>query len=225
MMRLMESGHRKALKSLWAQLDDRAWLEKVASRHRQEFYERRLGSPLSNFHLSIANANEEAAASLIGSESWDFDKRDALLSASVQGSAALIDALASKGASVSSKDKQGMTAAHIAAAAGNRAGLESILRHGADPNATDHRGATPLMLAIGAMSTSCAELLLPLSATGARDQNGHDAKDYAPQFHADPDDPGFEEALRFSRLLQSLEEALALDEACSEAGSVKPRSL
>jgi hypothetical protein len=36
MMRL-HSGHRKSLKLLWAQLDDRAWPEKIHARHRQEF--------------------------------------------------------------------------------------------------------------------------------------------------------------------------------------------
>jgi hypothetical protein len=43
MMRLRKIGHRKSLTTLWAQLDDRGWLEKIEARHRQEFYERRAG--------------------------------------------------------------------------------------------------------------------------------------------------------------------------------------
>lgn len=38
MMRLLQNGHKKSLKLLWAQLDDRAWLEKIEARHRREFY-------------------------------------------------------------------------------------------------------------------------------------------------------------------------------------------
>jgi hypothetical protein len=81
------------------------------------------------------------------------------------------------------------------------------------------------MLAVGAMSASCAELLLPVSDLNARDRAGDDAKSYAPAFHADPDDPGFENALRYARLLQSLEEASTLEAECGEPASAKPRSL
>jgi len=91
--------------------------------------------------------------------------------------------------------------------------------------AVDHRGATPLMLAVGAMSASCAELLLPISDINARDLDGADPKNCAPAFHADPDDPGFENALRYARLLRSLEEASNLEKACGEAASAKSRWL
>lgn len=225
LMRHSTNSHRKLLAPLWAQLDDREWLEKIKARHRQEFHERRLGAPLSNFHLAIASGNIEKIYSLDGGDIPDSDIRDALLLAAVEGNAALIDALASNGALAQSTNKQGMTPAHIAAAAGNRSGLGAILRYGADPNAVDLQGATPLMLAIGAMSTACAELLLPLSNPSARDLNGYEAKNYAPAFHADPDDPGFEDAMRFSQLLQSLDEASTLQAACADTASVKPRTL
>lgn len=38
MMRLLQNGRKKSLKLLWAQLEDRAWLEKIEARHRREFY-------------------------------------------------------------------------------------------------------------------------------------------------------------------------------------------
>jgi hypothetical protein len=91
--------------------------------------------------------------------------------------------------------------------------------------ALDNDGATPLMLAVGATSASRAELLLPISNLNAGDRAGDEAKNYAPPFHADPDDPGFENALRNARLLQSLEEASILETACGEAASTKSRSL
>jgi hypothetical protein len=117
------------------------------------------------------------------------------------------------------------TPAHIAAAAGNQSGLEALPRHGASAHAVDHHGATPLMLAVGAMSASCAELLLPVSDLNARDRAGDDAKNYAPAFHADLDDFGFENALRYARLVQSLQEASTLEAECGEPASAKPRPL
>ena len=79
------------------------------------------------------------------------------------------------------------------------------------------------MLAVGATSASCAELLLPVSNLNARDRAGDDAKNYAPAFHDDPN--GFENALRYARLWQSLEEASRLEAECGEAAAAKPRSL
>jgi hypothetical protein len=79
------------------------------------------------------------------------------------------------------------------------------------------------MLAVGAMSASCAELLLPVSDLNARDRAGDDAKNYAPAFHADLDD--FENALRYARLVQSLQEASTLEAECGEPASAKPRPL
>ena len=225
MMRFWKIGHRKSLTTLWAQLDDRGWLEKIEARHRQEFYERRAGSPLTDLHGAIASRDASRACSIIDGAPQSADINGALLLAAVEGSAALIDALVLQGAPIQFADKRGSTPAHIAAAAGNQSGLEALLRHGADAHAVDHLGATPLMLAVGAMSASCAELLLPISDLNTRDLAGDDAKNYAPAFHADPDDPGFENALRYARLLQSLEEASTLEAECGEAASAKPRSL
>ena len=225
MMRLFEQGHRKALKPLVEKLDDRRLLEQVEARHREEFYERRLGAPLSELHRAVVVGDAGQTAVVSSQESCKSIRDDALHLAAVEGSAALIDVLLSHGALISSVNRHGLTAAHIAAAAGNHGALEALLLRGADPSAKDRQGATPLMLAIGAMSTSCAELLLPMSAPNARDLDGREAKDYAPRFHADPDDPGFDDALRFARLLQSLEEASALGAVCNAAGSAKARAL
>ena len=225
MMQLLQSGHRKSLKILWAQLDDRGRLEDIEARHRQEFYERRLGEPLGDLQSAIASGDASHACSVIDGDVKNAHIRDALLLAAVEGSAAMINALASRGGFVQSTDKHGRTPTHIAAAAGNVSGLQALLRHGANARAVDQNGATPFMLAVGAMSASCAELLLPISDLNARDRDGDDAKNYAPAFHADPDDPGFENALRYARFLQSLEEASALDSACGEAPSAKSRSL
>jgi hypothetical protein len=225
MMHLLRSGHRKSLTTLWAQLDDRGWLEEIEARHRQEFYERRLGAPLTDFHGAIANGDAAKACSIIDGDAQSADIGGALLLAAVEGSAALIDTLVSRGAAIHLADYRGRTPAHIAAAASNQSGLEALLRHGAHARAVDHHGATPLMLAVGAMSASCAELLLPVSDLNARDRAGDDAKSYPPAFDADPDDPGFENALCYARLLQSLEEASTLEAECGEPASVKPRSL
>jgi ankyrin repeat protein len=180
---------------------------------------------LTDLHGAIASRDASRACSIIDGDAQSADIGGALLLAAVEGSAALIDALVLHGAPIQFADKRGSTPAHIAAAAGNQSGLEALLRHGADAHAVGHLGATPLMLAVGAMSASCAELLLPVSDLNARDRAGDDTKNYAPAFHADPDDPGFENALRYARLLQSLEEASMLEAACSEAASAKPRSL
>ena len=225
MMRLLQNGHKKSLKLLWAQLDDRAWLEKIEARHRREFYEWRLGAPLTDLHVVIASSDAGKICRINDGDIQTADIGGALILAAVEGSNALIDALLSHGTPIQTADKRGRTSAHIAAAAGNQSGLEALLRHGADARAVDHHGATPLMLAVGAMSASCAELLLPISDLNARDLDGADAKNYAPAFHADPDDPGFENALRYARLLRSLEEASNLEKACGAAAPAKSRWL
>ena len=180
---------------------------------------------MTDLHVVIASGDAGKICRINDGDIQTADIGGALILAAVEGSNALIDALLSHGAPIQTADKRGRTSAHIAAAAGNQSGLEALLRHGADARAVDHHGATPLMLAVGAMSASCAELMLPISYLNARDLDGADAKNDAPAFHAARDDPGFENALCYARLLRSLEEASMLEEACGEAASAKSRSL
>jgi hypothetical protein len=142
MMRF-HSGHRKSLKLLWAQLDDRAWSEKIHARHRQEFYERRMGAPLTDLLGAIASDDAGKACSIIDGDVQSADIGDALIVAAVEGSNALIDALVSHGAPIQTTDKRGRTPAHIAAASGNQSGLEALLRHGADARRRQRRRHAP----------------------------------------------------------------------------------
>jgi hypothetical protein len=81
-------------------LNDRSWPEEIEARHRQEFYERRLGAPLRDFHGAIASGDMAKACSIIDGDAQSADIGGALLLPAVEGSAALIDALASRRAPI-----------------------------------------------------------------------------------------------------------------------------
>lgn len=220
MMMLFETGQRQSLKPLMKHLDDRAWLESALSKDRQEFYEGRNGAPLSDLQIAVADGNSAQAAALLRAEAPESPALTSLHIAAFEGTSSMVDELIAAGAELDAVNALGDTPALIATAAGNCDALAALLRHGANANAVNKEGATPLMRAIAAMASTCVELLIPVSDLNARDNDGHRAIDYAPLFHADPDDPAYDEAVRFSRLLQSLQEA---DDLEVEVGAPQPK--
>lgn len=225
MMELFERGARKLLRPLANQLDDRAILNVVLQRHREEFYTRRNGAPLSELHLAILGGDADLAGSLLQSGAPETSTLPALHTAAFEGKAEMVDALTSAGAQVNARDAQGTTAAIIASSAGNAEALSALLRRGADPRIQDNEGKSALMLAIHGAALECIEMLLPVSEVGAADKNGRSAVDYVPFIHVDSDDPHFEEVARYLQLVESMREQREF-EGVSKPGSVmEKRSL
>ena len=93
---------------------------------------------------------------------------------------ASLQALLNRGARLDAGDKDGWTALHWAAAAGNCAGIELLLRAGAGIDARANWDETALHLAAGAGATQAAMLLLDLGANaGLLDDQGRAALDNA----------------------------------------------
>jgi ankyrin repeat protein len=72
----------------------------------------------------------------------------ALLSATERGDIEQMQGLLAQRVEVNTRNLQGWTSLHVAAAGGDIAVVELLLRHGADVNAQSHVGATPLDNAI-----------------------------------------------------------------------------
>lgn len=225
MMELFDRGPSKLLKPLANQLDDRALLNAVLQRHREEFYTRRTGAALSELQLAILSGDANLAVSLLQSGAPETPTLPALHTAAFEGSKEMVDALTSAGAQVNARDALGRTAAMIASEAGNAEALGALLSRGADPRIQDNKGKSALMLAIQCAALECIEMLLQVSEVGATDKNGHSAVDYVPFIHVDSDDPHFEEVARYLQLVESMREQREF-EGVSKPGSVmEKRSL
>jgi len=225
MMELFDRGARKLLQPLANQLDDPALLNVVLQRHREEFYTRRNGAPLSELHLAILSEDTDLARSLLQSGAPETSTLPALHAAAFEGNAKMVDALTSAGAQVNARDAQGRTAAIIASSACNAEALGALLSRGADPRIQDNEGKSALMLAIHGAALECIEMLLPASEVGATDKNGRSAVDYVPFIHVDSDDPHFEDVTRYLQLVESMRERREF-EGVSKPGSVmEKRSL
>lgn len=206
MMRLFEIGQRKIVKALVVQLDDSAWIASALARHRVDFYETRNGAPLSDLQIAVMNDDASQAKKLLDEGARESATLSSLHIAAFEGSSTMIESLASAGADVNAVSAWGETPALIAASVGNAEALSELLRQGANARGVDKNGATPLMRAIGGMSSACAEMLLSVSDLNAQDNEGNCAINYVPLFHADPDDPAFDDVMRFARLVQSLQD-------------------
>ena len=71
----------------------------------------------------------------------------------------VIEELIQRGASIDSRDNEGMTALHWAAEKNQSQSIQTLLRLGADVSAVDFYGDTALDIAVGQGNTECADLL------------------------------------------------------------------
>jgi len=225
MMELFDRGPSKLLKPLANQLDDRALLNAVLQRHREEFYTRRNFAPLSELQLAILSGDANLAVSLLQSGAPETLTLPALHTAAFEGSKEMVDALTSAGAQVNARDARGRTAAMIASEAGNAEALAALLSRGADPRIQDNEGKSALMLAIHGAALECVQMLLPVSQVGATDKNGRSAVDYVPFIHVDSDDPHFKEVARYLQLVESMREQRELEGVSKPGHVMEKRSL
>ena len=90
------------------------------------------------------------------------------------------DSLTQRDIDVHKRDKDGCTAAHHAAAEGDKEALLALLDSGCEINATDRCNMTPLMHAAGKGQAECAQLLIQRGAdVNKRDKDGRTAAHWA----------------------------------------------
>lgn len=106
----------------------------------------------------------------------------ALMIATKLGEVEAVKVLSSD-SSIEKRDRDGMSALHMAAEADNKACLLALLSAGASPAARDRLGNTPLMTACSSMQTeaACVEILACLESQGAVNEEGLSAFDLADQ--------------------------------------------
>ena len=144
------------------------------------------GPPLDIFEAAAVDDASSVADALTRElelvRAHDASGETALHVAAANGSARVIDALVSAGASleVRSRDERAQTALHRAVEHLEIEASRALLRHGCDPNATRSAGTTILMTAAAQNSRDIVEMLVARNVNcDARNDGGKTASDIA----------------------------------------------